>query len=325
MSSHPYAALTPERVLAAVEAVGLVPDGRVLALNSYENRVYQIGVEEGPPLVAKFYRPGRWGDEAIAEEHAYALELAQAEIPVVAPLAFAGRTLLAHAGFRYALYPRRGGRRPDLERREDLIRMGRFLGRLHAVGAVRPFYERFSLDPEHMGRAACRYLLERSFIPAHLLAAYTSLTEELLQAVEQRFALAGPLRRLRLHGDCHPGNILWTDEGPHFVDLDDACNGPAMQDLWMLLSGGREEQTRQLAALLTGYRDFADLDPGELWLIEPLRSLRMLHYSAWLARRWDDPAFPRAFPWFNTVRYWEDQVLGLREQLARLQEPPLSP
>ena len=321
----PYYQLGPETVLAAVESCGYPADGHFLALNSYENRVYQIGVEDGPPLVAKFYRPGRWSDAAIQEEHGFALELAEHEIPVVAPLAdAAGCTLHSHQGFRFALFPRRGGRWPELDLRDNRRWLGRYLGRIHAVGAVGPFRHRPALDVEHFGRASARFLLEEGFIPAHVEEAYRTLSEELLARIEERFAGLTGLRRLRLHGDCHRGNILWTDSGPHFVDLDDARTGPAIQDLWMLLSGDREEMTVQLADIIEGYRAFFDFDPAELGLIEPLRTLRLMHYAAWLARRWVDPAFPRAFPWFASPRFWEEHVLTLREQAAALDEPPLA-
>jgi Ser/Thr protein kinase RdoA (MazF antagonist) len=324
VSDHPYAALTPDVVLDAVESRGLRCDGRILALNSYENRVYQVGLEDAPPLVGKFYRPGRWDRATLVEEHAFAAELAAAEIPVVAAMDWDGDSLFEHAGFYCALYPRRGGRRPDLERSDDLRWTGRFLGRIHAVGASRRFEHRPRIDAQRLGHEPRAFVLAGDFLPDYLRAAYESVSAELLAGVDARLD-ALPARALRLHGDCHHSNILWTDDGPHFVDLDDCCTGPAIQDLWMLLSGEREEQTRQLAALLEGYRDFADFDPLELGLVEALRSLRILHYAAWLARRWDDPAFPQAFPWFAGPRYWEEHVLALREQLAALQEPALAP
>ncbi len=324
-TTHPYEALTPDAVLNALEAEGFVCDGRLLALNSYENRVYQVGIEDGAPVVVKFYRPGRWSDAAILEEHGFALELAGHEIPVVAPLADAGgRTLFEHAGFRFAVFPRRGGRWPELDNADNRLWLGRFIGRIHAVGETRPFEHRPTLTIESFGEASVRYLREHDFIPDHLHAAYDSLTADLLVQIRAAFERAGPVASLRLHGDCHPGNILWTDDGPHFVDLDDARMGPAVQDLWMLLSGERAERTIQLGDVLEGYEEFRDFDPRELHLVEALRTLRLLHYSAWLARRWDDPAFPRSFPWFNTHRYWEEQVLSLREQAAALSEPPLS-
>jgi len=322
---HPYEALTPDVVLTALEQAGFPCDGRLLALNSYENRVYQVGIEDASPVIVKFYRPGRWSDEAILEEHAFALELAEHEIPLVAPMADAqGRTLLEHAGYRFAVFLRRGGHWPELDNADNRLWLGRFIGRIHAVGAARGFRHRPTLTIESFGDASLSYLQEHGFIPSHLRAAYDSLVPDLLAQVRAAFARAGTVATLRLHGDCHPGNILWTDAGPHFVDLDDARMGPAVQDLWMLLSGERDERTIQLGDLLEGYEEFRDFDPRELHLVEALRTLRLLHYSAWLARRWDDPAFPRSFPWFNTDRYWEEQVLTLREQAAALDEPPLS-
>ena len=319
-----YAGLTPDTLLDAVEQCGWRTSGRFLALNSYENRVYQIGLDEGPPIIAKFYRPGRWSSESILEEHALALELAEEEIPVVAPLLYNDTTLQVWHGYRYALYPRQGGRWPELHLRDDRLWMGRMIGRLHAVGATRPFRHRPALDIDSFGYQSCRFLLGQGFIPPHLEAAYRSLTDDLLRQIGARFADAGSVRRIRLHGDCHPGNILWTEQGPHFVDLDDCRTGPAIQDLWMLLSGEREEMQRQLGDLLEGYQRFHDFNYHELQLIEPLRTLRMLHYAAWLARRREDPAFIQAFPWFNTTRYWEDHVLALREQAALLDEPALA-
>jgi Ser/Thr protein kinase RdoA (MazF antagonist) len=281
---HPYATLTPDVVVAAIEALGHAADGRVLALNSYENRVYQVGREGSAPVVVKFYRPGRWSTPAILEEHEFALELAAAEIPVVAPEVHAGRTLHELAGFRYAVYPRQGGRWPELATREERQWMGRFLARIHALGRTRPFRHRPRLDWRIFGRETRHYLLEQGWIPPHLEPAYESVTRDALGLVEQRFAEATPYRTLRLHGDCHPGNVLWTDSGPHFVDLDDCLSGPAVQDLWMLLSGRREEMSRQLGDLLSGYGEFADFDYPELALIEPLRTLRIMHYAGWLAR-----------------------------------------
>ena len=315
---HPYAALTPETVLDAVEALGRRSDGRQMALNSYENRVYQVWLEDGDALVAKFYRPGRWSAAQIAEEHAFARELAEREIPVVAPFATG-----EHAGFSVALYPRRGGRRPQLDDPNTLQWIGRFLGRIHAVGATAPFVHRETLSIETFGEASREYLLHSNFVPADLLDAWKAVTEQALSAVRSCYQRTGQIHSLRLHGDCHPGNILWTYEGPHFVDLDDARMGPAMQDLWMLLSGDRAAMTRQLVDVLSGYEDFAELDRRELGLIEALRTLRLIHYSAWIARRWDDPAFPAAFPWFNTQRYWQDRILELREQIALMEEEPL--
>jgi Ser/Thr protein kinase RdoA (MazF antagonist) len=320
--SHPYDRLSPDTVLTALETTGLQCDGRLLALNSYENRVYQVGIEDGLPVVAKFYRPGRWSYAAILEEHAFSLELAEQEIPVVPPCRNGdGNTLQTHDGFPFAVYPRCGGRWPDLDTREQRLQMGRFLGRLHAVGAARDFRHRDRLDVDTLGHSARSYLLEHDWIPDYLREAYSTLSGELLERIENAFDAAGPLRQIRLHGDCHPGNILWTEAGPHFVDLDDSRTGPAIQDLWMLLSGEAPEMRGQLEDLLEGYRTFCDFDHAGILLIEPLRTLRIMNYSAWIARRWGDQAFPRAFPWFDSPRYWEEHILALREQAAALSHP----
>lgn len=323
-SDTPYDNLTPDTLLDAVDHAGWRSNGELLALNSYENRVYQVGVEDAAPLVAKFYRPGRWSDAAILEEHAFTAELAALEIPVVAPLADAGgATLFHHSGFRVALFPRRGGRAPELESPENLEWLGRFIGRIHAVGAAHAFRHRPELDVDTVGMPAREAVLASGFLPAELAPRYAEITAALIDGTRRAFDRAGNYRRLRLHGDCHPGNILWTDAGPHFVDFDDAVSGPALQDLWMLLAGDRAEMTAQLGALLHGYTQFAEFDPAELHLLEALRSLRILHYAAWIARRWHDPAFPRNFPWFDTGRYWEDHIQSLREQIPLVDEAPL--
>ena len=321
----PFAGLTPDAVLDALESVGLRCDGRQLTLNSYENRVYQVGIEDGTPVVAKFYRPGRWSDTQILEEHAFVFELAEREIPVVAPTPIEGKTLLAHNGFRFAVFPRRGGRAPELEDPKILEWMGRFLGRIHAVGAISEFTVRPTLDQASFGTEPRDWLLAHGFIPADLLDAWTSTVSQALEAIAGCYARAGSVGSLRLHGDCHPGNVLWTDDGPHFVDFDDARMGPAVQDLWMLLPGDADLIPAAWKHLLKGYEQFRDFDDNELHLVEALRTLRLIHYSAWIARRWDDPAFPAAFPWFNTQRYWQDRILELREQLALMQEAPVRP
>lgn len=320
--SHPFAELTPDLVLDAVESLGYLSDARVLALNSYENRVYQVGIEDEQPLIAKFYRPARWSDEAIREEHAFAAELAERDVPVVAPLARDGETLFSHAGFRFALFPRRGGRAPEPGNLEHLYRLGQLLGRLHGVGAMHPFAHREALTVEHFGHASLATLLEGGFVPAALLPAYESVARDLLARLDRLFADTR-YTPIRLHGDCHPGNLLCRDDAFHIVDLDDCRMGPALQDLWMMLAGDRQERLGQLAELVEGYQEFHDFDARQLPLLEGLRALRLLHYSAWLARRWDDPAFPRSFSWFGSERYWGEQVLILREQCAALDEEPL--
>jgi Ser/Thr protein kinase RdoA (MazF antagonist) len=319
----PYAKLSPEAVLDALESAGFRCDGHVLALNSYENRVYQIGREAAAPVVAKFYRPGRWSDAAIREEHAFALELAAAEIPVIAPLATDGESLHRHNGFRFAVFPRRGGRWPELGTSTDREWVGRFLGRIHGLGRAARFQHRRRLDLEELGRRARDTVLEGDWMPDYLATKYYDVSEELLGEVQARAEGWGGARLGRIHGDCHRGNILWTDAGPHFVDLDDCQTGPAIQDLWMLLAGGPQEMRSEMRDLVAGYEQFTPFDRSELALIEPLRALRMIHYTAWLARRWEDPAFPKAFPWFAEPRYWEEHYRTLDEQLAAVRGPIL--
>ncbi len=317
---HPFTRLDPATILDACESAGWRGDGRLLALNSYENRVYQVWLEDRAPVVVKFYRPDRWSDEQILEEHAFTRTLADAEIPVVAPESAAGTTLHRHAGFRFAVYPRRGGRAPELEDLDTLRWIGRFIGRIHTIGAQAPFRERESVDPQTLGRAPRDWLCASGMLPPEVAEPWQAAAAACLDRVERAFARAGDVARLRLHGDCHAGNVLWTDDGPHFVDFDDARTGPAVQDLWMLLSGEGADRRRELDALLAGYQTFRDFDRRELALIEPLRTLRLLHYSAWIARRWADPAFPAAFPWFGSAGYWSDRILELREQAAAMDE-----
>jgi len=321
MATRPYDGLTPDAVLDALESIGLRGDGRLLALNSYENRVYQVSLEDDSHVVAKFYRPNRWSDAQILEDHVFSLELSAREIPVVAPLEISGKTLFEHAGFRFAVFPRRGGRTPELEDPKVLEWIGRFLGRIHAVGAAKPFVHRPVLDFETFGEEPRDWLLDSGMIPNDLEDVWTGVVDEALDRVAPFFE---DIRNIRLHGDCHAGNILWTPDGPHFVDLDDARMGPAVQDLWMLLAGDRATALKQLKSLVDGYEQFHAFRREELALIEPLRALRLLHYSYWLARRWEDPAFPAAFPWFGTQRYWQDRILELREQTSAMAETPLS-
>jgi len=318
----PYYRLDPDTVIQAIESVGLECDGRLIALNSYENRVYQVGIEEALPLVTKFYRPGRWSDAQILEEHSFALEIAEAEIPLIPPMEINGQTLFEHDGFRFALFERRGGHAPELDQKDTRIWLGRFLGRIHAIGAASDFQTRPELTIESFGHKPVKALVDGQWLPPHLETAFASLSEDLLTSIEAAFERSGAFTSIRLHGDCHPGNILWRD-GPLFVDLDDCRSGPAVQDLWMLLSGDSHEMGAQMKDVLDGYTQFHHLNRRELGLIEALRTLRMLHHAAWLAKRWQDPAFPIAFPWFGEPRYWEDLILSLREQLGRMHEPPL--
>lgn len=326
--THPYDDLTPDCVLDALSATGLWPDGRLQALGSYENRVYQACLDDDSKVVAKFYRPGRWSLPQILEEHQFSQALLAAEVPVVAPLQLQGQTLHQHAGFAFSVSPWRGGRTPELDDWDTLEWIGRFLARLHNVGAQAAFVHRPSLDAQQLGEAPMQWLLEHGDLAPHVRSRWQPVCAAALDLA--RTALQDhPYQRIRLHGDCHPGNILWTpvdDEGrggPHFVDMDDARMGPAVQDLWMLLSGDRLQRGQQLSTLVEGYEQMRDFDRRELSLIEPLRTLRLIHYSAWLAQRWSDPAFPRAFPWFGTEAYWLEQIAVLQAQIEAMQEAPL--
>lgn len=322
--THPYSRVTPDFIIDAVESVGLRSDARILELNSYENRVYQVGIEDGTPVIAKFYRPGRWSREQILEEHAFTIELAENELSVVAPMAVDGdNTLFLYEDFLVALFPRRGGRAPAVDDLDCLEVLGRFIARLHNVGSAGYFDHRPSISIQEYGTAAREFLLGSGLIHEEMRNAYESLSAGLLEMITTRFEQVH-VDKLRLHADCHMGNVLWRDDQPHFVDFDDARTGPAIQDLWMLLSGDDEQRTVQLSRIMKGYRDFRDFNPVELQLIEPLRTLRMMHHAAWIGRRWDDPAFPRAFPFFDSPRYWSDHILELREQWAAIEAPSLS-
>lgn len=323
MSSHPYDRLQPDMVIAAVESAGYLSDARLLALNSYENRVYQVGLEDGEPLIAKFYRPERWSDAQILEEHTFSQELLEADISVVAPMVdSSGNSLHEYEGFRFALFARRGGYPPELDNYDNLLVLGRTLGRIHKVGGAGTFKARQQISVERM-ISDCRTFLLDGFIPKDLIDAYETLSADLESLVQSIFAQVQPADMQRIHGDCHVGNILWRDDVAHFVDLDDCCTAPAIQDLWMFLSGERHERQLQLSELIEGYSEFCDFDPRQIRWIEALRTMRLVHYAGWLARRWEDPAFPRSFTWFNSDRYWADHILELREQLFTLQEEPL--
>lgn len=319
----PFTNLSPDLILDAIDSVGIATDGRLLALNSYENRVYQVGVDSASPIVAKFYRPNRWDDDAILEEHAFVKSLADKEIPAVAPTSIDSKTLFSYQDFRFSVFPKHGGRAPELDREGVLEWIGRFIGRIHSVGALSEFKYRPELNIDTFGQEPSRYLLDQGMIPKELELVYRGVVAQALDGVKRCYERAGDIVLLRLHGDCHMGNLLWTDAGPHFVDFDDSRMGPAIQDLWMMLSGEPDEMQKQFNEILLGYEDFYEFNPNELHLIEALRTLRLIHYSAWLARRWDDPAFKVAFTWFNTQQYWQDRILELREQIALMDEPPL--
>ncbi len=322
-SIQDYAKLDPDSIINAVESRGYLSDARILALNSYENRVYQVGIEDDVPLIAKFYRPKRWSEQQILEEHHFSKELYDLDIPAVPPLySDTQQSLFNHQGYRFSLYTRHGGRAPELTDMDHLYWLGKLMGRIHAIGKKQNFQYRPTLSIESFIHKPVAYILENNFIPALFKESYQAIVADILKHVESKYQQFPP-ELIRLHGDCHAGNILWTDKGPHFVDFDDSRNGPAIQDLWMLLSGERHEQEMQLREILEGYQEFCEFKLSELNLIEALRSMRIIHYAGWLAKRWDDPAFPRAFPWFNTESFWGEHILQLKEQLAILQEPPL--
>lgn len=329
-NTHPFETLTPDFIADAIESLSHFErafwcDGRTFPLNSYENRVYQVGIEDAEPIIAKFYRPNRWTREQIQEEHDFCFELQDQELPVVAPLKdHNGISLHHYQGFDFAIYPRKGGHAPELDDPDALFTLGRLLGRIHLVGASQHFQHRPDINLQNYGYDSIR-LISEQFIPSSLATAYQSLSDDVIRICSERFAATHNIKHIRTHGDCHIGNMLWRDDNAHFVDFDDARTAPAIQDIYMLLTGSdRPEQTVQLTEIIDGYQEFYDFDSRELQLIEPLRTLRMLHHSAWLARRWEDPAFPHAFPWFNTQQYWEEHILQLREQLFWLNEAPLS-
>jgi Ser/Thr protein kinase RdoA (MazF antagonist) len=323
-AAHPFSVLTPSYIMDAVESQGYVCDGRISALNSYENRVYQVGIEDQDvPLIAKFYRPNRWSSEQILEEHQFSLALSDYELPVVAPLLNSnGLSLLHYEKFQFALFERKGGHGPELDDLDNLFTMGRLLGRIHALGAVEEYQHRPFITPKTFGHESVAFVSE-NFIPKALKGAYDSLTKDLLILIDAAFVNTHDVNYIRVHGDCHGGNLLWRNDAPNIVDFDDSRMAPAIQDIWMLLSGDRDRQRLQLSEVVEGYNEFYDFKPQELALIEPLRTLRMMNYAAWLARRWQDPAFPHSFPWFNTERYWGEHILELREQLSALNEHPM--
>jgi len=319
----PFSSLTPDAVLDAATALGLDPDGRQFALNSYENRVYRVGRNDAEPVVLKFYRAGRWSDEQILEEHAFALEIAAQEIPVAPPLLIEGASLHRHGEFRLAAFPLCAGSAPELDHPGARALLGRTLARIHAVGARFPFRYRHTLSSPNTGERARTSLLRLKFLPAHMQQRYGEVSASLVDRIETAFALSAPIAKIRLHGDCHLGNILWQPRGPLMVDLDDCLNGPRIQDLWMFLSGSADEQRGQWNEVMEGYSQFGALEPSELQLIEPLRAVRMLNHATWIAERWSDPAFPRAFPWAGQERFWEGYVADLMQQSEVLDDPPV--
>jgi Ser/Thr protein kinase RdoA (MazF antagonist) len=322
MSVFDFTTLTPDLILDGLESQGFDIDSGLLALNSYENRVYQFNNEKGEKFVTKFYRPQRWSKAQLQEEHDFAFDLVTHEIPVIAPLKLNEESLFHYQGFDFAVYPCRGGRIFEVDNLDQLEWMGRFVGRMHAIGAKKPFDYRPTINTQEFLLDA-RDIIEKSgFVSANVQVPFFTILDQIIPMAVQQYQ---PKRLIRLHGDCHAGNILWRDDqGPHFVDLDDCRQGPAIQDLWMMLSGDRQQQLLQMDTMLSGYEEFFSFDSSELALIESLRTMRVVNYMAWLCKRWSDPAFPHNFPWFNSEKYWEQQVLMLKEQHSALTQPPLS-
>ncbi|QDF73901.1 MULTISPECIES: serine/threonine protein kinase [Shewanella] len=318
-----FQALTPDLIMDAIESVGIYPETGLLTLNSYENRVYQFRCDLGRRYVVKFYRPERWSNEQIQEEHDFCAELQAQEIPVASPVLIEGRSLHDYQGYRFALFPSMGGRAFEVDNLTQLEEVGHFIGRIHLLAKQRPFTYRETLSPTLLGDESLAWLKASQHVPASLETAYFTIVEQVLAKAKSLWHQY-PTEAIRLHGDLHPSNILWTPDGPGFVDLDDAKMGPAVQDIWMMLAGDRAQQTLQLEVLLEAYEEFCDFDNRQLHLIEPLRAMRMLHYNAWLSRRWQDPAFPMNFPWYGEEKYWEQQILAFKEQLAKLDEPSIS-
>ena len=318
--SKPFENLSPEVILSALESVGIKPNGSLLALNSYENRVYQAQTEDEDFYITKFYRPERWNYQAIEEEHDFTFELIEEEISVVAPERISGETIFEYADYYFAVFPRQGGHPPNLENKDDLEVLSRSIARIHAIGSRKSFNHRQEFSVERLGYASRRFILDSNFLPSELIESYASTTENLLKNIDSDLIETD---QIRIHGDCHMGNVLWRNEISHFVDFDDCLNGPAIQDLWMLLSGEKEEQLSQINIILDAYNEFNNFNASSLSVIEALRTLRIIHHAAWIGRRWDDPAFPLAFPTFNSPNYWSDHILTLREQQSKLLEEPL--
>ncbi len=321
MSVFDFTSLSPDLILDGLESTGLSVDSGLLPLNSYENRVYQFHDDDKNKFVTKFYRPQRWSEAELREEHDFAFELAEQELPLVAPIKIAGESLFSYKGYHFAIYPCRGGRIFEVDNLDQLEWMGRFLGRIHAVAAQKKFSHRPTFTKQEMLFQATDIIKQSEFVPSYLSTAFFTILEQVVEVAAEQYQ---PSNEIRLHGDCHAGNILWTDDGPHFVDLDDCRMGPAIQDLWMMLSGDRQQRLLQLDTMLMGYEEFYSFEPNQLILIESLRTMRVVNYMAWLCKRWQDPAFPHNFPWFNTDKYWEQQILMLKEQVSALQQPPLS-
>ena len=324
MSAFDFTGLSPDLIIDGIESAGFTVDSGLLALNSYENRVYQFHDDNLVKYVTKFYRPQRWALAQIQEEHDFSFELEERELPIVAPLKVDGKSLFEYQGYHFAVFPCRGGRIFEVDNLDQLEWMGRFLGRIHAVSSLNSFEQRPAFNTEEMLFEAKEIINSSGFVPKSLQIPFFTILDQVIDIAAKQYQAVKNTQQIRLHGDCHAGNILWRDEGPHFVDLDDCRTGPAIQDLWMMLSGDRQQQLLQLDTLLMGYEEFFTFDMQQLILIESLRTMRVVNYMAWLCKRWQDPAFPHSFPWFNTEKYWEQQILMLKEQMSALQERPLS-
>jgi len=324
MASFDFSALSPDLIIDGLESAGFTVDSGLLALNSYENRVYQFHDDNLVKYVTKFYRPQRWEITQILEEHEFSFELEEQELPIVAPLKINGKSLFEYEGYHFAVFPCRGGRIFEVDNLNQLEWMGRFLGRIHAVSSQNNFHLRPNFNSNELLYQARESIIASNYVPKSLSTPFFTILDQVIAVASKQYLPAQQTKQIRLHGDCHAGNILWRDEGPHFVDLDDCRTGPAIQDLWMMLSGDRQQQLLQLDTLLMGYEEFFTFENEQLLLIESLRTMRLVNYMAWLCKRWDDPAFPQNFPWFNTEKYWEQQILMLKEQMSALQQPPLS-
>jgi len=322
VDATPYYQLNPDRVMDAVESLGFYCDGRVMALNSYENRVFQVGLDDAQPLIAKFYRPSRWSDAQILEEHQFTLELADRGVNAIAPIQHDGETLFRFSDFRFSLFPRKGGHAPELDNEDHLFELGRFLGKMHSIGEIKPFQYRPELNVTDYARVGQQHVLNSGLLGGYRQR-YERLTEELLKVCEQRLKqVSAPL--IRVQGDCHGGNMLWRDDELMLLDFDDCRMAPAMQDIWMLLSGDKLQQQQWLSEVLEGYEEYRTFPRQELALIEPLRTLRMIYYSGWLAQRRKDPAFIMAFPHFGGEHWWLEHVNALTQQKILLSQPPLA-
>ena len=317
-----YSLLSPDFMLDAIESIGIHVDSGLLELNSYENRVFQFLDENRQRFVVKFYRPARWSDEQIQEEHDFSLQLKSADIDVVAPLQFDGCSLFIYQGYRFAIFPSAGGRPIEVDNLDALESVGRNLGRVHQLASQQSFLHRPTVSVVEFVQTPKQILQQNNFVPVHLETSFFDVYDLLSKEIALQYK-PDDKQLIRLHGDLHAGNILWRDKVT-LLDFDDCRQGPAVQDVWMMLHGERHEQLLQLEVMLEGYEEFCSFDTKQLTLIEPLRAMRMMHYMGWIAKRWQDPAFSRHFAWFTDEQYWQQQVTVLQEQIDNMQKSPLS-